>query len=76
MGKFAYRMLSDLWHYCSRLGIDRIIELESYFKKRPYYLVIDPELVMAEIMSGTSFKLNQLEQRVDQGKKKQDFLYM
>lgn len=60
MGKFGYWMLSDLRHYCSFLGIEKIIVLELYFKKCPYLLVIDPELVMAEITSGTTFKLIQL----------------
>lgn len=61
MGKFAYWMLSNLRHYCSFLGVDKIIVLELYFKKCPYLLVIDPELVMVEITSGTTFKLIQLE---------------
>lgn len=61
-------MLPDLWHYCYFSGIDKIIVLGLCFKKSPYLLVIDTDLVKGEIMSGVCFKL--IQSRVGEGKKK------
>lgn len=70
VGEVGYWMLSDLWHYCYFLGIDKIIVLGLYFKKSPYLLVIDTDVVKGEIMFGICFKL--IQSRVGEGKKKLD----
>lgn len=61
-------MLSDLWHCCYFLGIDKNIVSGLYFKKSPYLLVIDTDLVKGNITSGICFKL--IQSRVGEGKKK------